>query len=183
MAGNGKPPISGATRRFRRFGSRVRLLFGSSIGAVTSSHPIMAARRPRKSATPRNRNAMPATVSKAAKSKRGRTPAATTPFLIRTQGVELDDATRAFARQRAGERLGKFARHVERITLHLDDVSGPKGAKVIACRVIIRTPRLEPLVVDSENATAREAISRTIDRAERSLRRAIERVETGRTRR
>jgi hypothetical protein len=39
------------------------------------------------------------------------------------------------------------------------------------------------LVVDSENATAREAISRTIDRAERSLRRAIERVETGRTRR
>jgi hypothetical protein len=42
---------------------------------------------------------------------------------------------------------------------------------------------MEPLVVDSEDGTVREAIGRTIERAERSLRRAIERVETARTRR
>jgi hypothetical protein len=143
----------------------------------------MAVRRPRTSAKRSDRKPLPATVGKAKKSKRGRTEAAATPLQIRSPGVALDEATKAFARQRAGARLGKFARHVERITLYVDDVSGPKGPKVIGCRIVIRAPRFESLVVDSEDATPRDAIARTIERAERSLRRAIERIETARTKR
>ncbi len=135
----------------------------------------LAARRER-------RVALPEAVPKDGKAGRGRTTATTTPLAIRAHGVAVTAATRAFARERAGFNLSKFALYVERVTLYLEDLSGPVGAPLVACRAVIAASRLEPIVVETTSADVRDAIERTLERSERTLRRAVERIERRKTR-
>jgi hypothetical protein len=96
--------------------------------------------------------------------------------------VVLDKAARDFARRVIASQLSKFSRRIQRIVLHIDDVSGPKGAPVVSCRAVIHVARMEPITVESESPDTISSIARTIERCERSLRRTVERRETRRTR-
>ncbi len=135
-------------------------------------------RSPRKVSARRERRAPlpePEVLSKEGKSARGRTTASTTPLVIRTHGVDLDDATRTFAHERAGFKLAKFALYIEQVTLHVDNVSRPTGTPAIACRAVISAAGFDPIVVESESRDVRDVIEQTLERSERSVRRAIER--------
>jgi hypothetical protein len=105
----------------------------------------------------------------------GRTWAAWTPLAVRASGVQLDTAFRARIRQRAGWRLGKFAPHLERLTVRFEDVNGPRGGKDIVCKIKVVISGRPSIVVEELAGTAAEAFDRADDRAERAVRRSLDR--------
>jgi ribosome-associated translation inhibitor RaiA len=105
----------------------------------------------------------------------GRTPSAETPLTIIAPDVGVDLAFRQYVRQRAGFQLGKLAYSIDRVTVRLHRISGPKGGAAYRCRVKVMLPRLEPIVVDEVARVPRDAFDRAIEVAERSVKRALTR--------
>jgi ribosome-associated translation inhibitor RaiA len=128
---------------------------------------------PRRKRTQR-RAAMGTAANVRPRTERGRTPSAETPLAI----VAPDGAPAAFrdhVRGRAGFHLGKLAHSIERVTVRLHHISGPKGAPAFRCRVKLVLPGLETVVIEAVERAPHDAFDRAIDVAERAVRRALAR--------
>jgi ribosome-associated translation inhibitor RaiA len=97
---------------------------------------------------------------------------------VRLSGVELDAATRDRMHRRFGRKLGKFALHIERATVRLYDVNGPRGGVDTACRVKVVLSGKPSVVTEQKATNASAAFDRTVDSAERAVRRLIGRRKT-----
>jgi hypothetical protein len=111
---------------------------------------------------------------KSAKRNAGATGASVTPLAIRTTGVDLPEGFRRWVRERAGRRLGKFAMHVERVTVRFEDLNGPRGGIDTECRIKIVISGLPSVIVEARAAGAPKAFDGAIGRATRVLRRHLE---------
>lgn len=103
----------------------------------------------------------------------GRTPADRTPVAVRTTGLDIDQEVRDYARHRLGIRLGKFAAEIQRASVRLEDVNGPRGGVDTVCRIKVVLRGLPTVVAQDVAEGIREAIDRASHIAERSVRRAI----------
>ena len=87
----------------------------------------------------------------------------------------VPDALARHARHRVVTALGRFARHVRDVRVHLRDANGPRGGVDKRCLVTIRlkrSPRL--LVIDDIDAAFTTAIDRAADRAGRAISRVLD---------
>jgi ribosome-associated translation inhibitor RaiA len=134
----------------------------------------MAARRPKTA----RRAPMGVAAHAAPRQTRGRTDTLTTPVTVRARGVEVDDALRDYIHARTGFKLGKFAESIERVSVRLEDVSGPKGAPSRRCAVKVVVTRHESILVQVVDSDHRPAFDNAMDAAERAVRRSLERVRT-----
>jgi hypothetical protein len=75
-----------------------------------------------------------------------------------------------------GFRLGKHARHIERVTVRFEDVNGPRGGIDTVCRIKVVLSGLASIVVEEKASDAVEAFNRADDRVERAVRHAIGRA-------
>ena len=57
----------------------------------------------------------------------GRTSAPLVPAAIRVTGVSLEPEHRDYIRKRLGSKLGKYATSIERVSVRVRDVNGPRG--------------------------------------------------------
>jgi ribosome-associated translation inhibitor RaiA len=121
------------------------------------------------------RQRFPSKLSRADKRSAGRTAAARTPLNVRTEGVELDPALQDYVLDRAGRKFGKFARHVERVTVRFEDANGPRGGVDLDCRVKMVLSGAPSIIVSKRAAEPRTAFDVAADAAERTLRRTVER--------
>lgn len=117
----------------------------------------------------------------------GRTTAALVPAHIRIDGVQLDRDHRDYIRQRLGMKLGKFATSIERVTVRVRDVNGPRGGVDHACRMKVVLEGLPTVVVEERSDSLEAAVNGALAGAERAVRRTIQRRRTkpargGRTR-
>jgi ribosome-associated translation inhibitor RaiA len=94
---------------------------------------------------------------------------------MRTAGVRLEPGFPGYARERVGFKLGKFARSIERTTVRFEDVNGPRGGIDSVCRIKVVVSGMASVLVEETAGSAREAFDRALDRAERSVRRALQR--------
>ena len=78
-----------------------------------------------------------------------------TPTSIRVDGVALDDQDRADIRRRTRTLFGRYGAVVERVTVRIRDVNGPRGGVDIACRIKVVLSRL-PSVVAERRTTSLE---------------------------
>lgn len=115
-------------------------------------------------------------VPRSEKRSAGRTAVSETPLAIRTSGVRLDERTRNHVRSRLGRALGKFALHVERITVRLRDVNGPRGGVDQLCSVKVVMSGRPSVVAEERGRTPREAFDRAATVAERAVRRSLARA-------
>lgn len=123
------------------------------------------------------------TVSRPQRRVAGRTWASRTPLAVRTSGASLTPALREQVHRRLGFRLGKFAPHIERLTVRFEDVNGPKGGKDTGCSIKVVISGRPSIVVTELAGNAAQAFNRADDRVERAVRRAIGRAqERGRLR-
>ena len=106
----------------------------------------------------------------------GRTSAPRTPLALRTSGLSIDPELRGYVHRRLGWRLGKFAPHIERLTVRFEDVNGPRGGLDVACKIKAVIAGLPSVVVAELAHDARKAFDRADDRAERAVRRALGRA-------
>ena len=70
---------------------------------------------------------LPAWIPRPVKRESGRTDPLRTPAHVRLLGVELDDDEQAYVRRKLGMKLGKFATSIERISVRVTDMNGPRG--------------------------------------------------------
>lgn len=113
---------------------------------------------------------------KAAKATKGRTAGPDTPLNVRTSGVNVDEDTRRLIALRVGRKLSKHALHIERTTVRLEDINGPRGGVDMACRIKVVLSNLPSVVVEERADKSVLALNRAVDAAERAVRRALGRA-------
>lgn len=121
------------------------------------------------------KRAFPPVVDKETKRVAGRTAPGRTPLNLRLSGVSLPDDVNDYIRERAARKLGKFAYHIERVTVRLRDVNGPRGGVDIECSIKVVLTGAPSIVVTDQDETARKAFDVVMSSTERTVRRQIER--------
>jgi CBS domain-containing protein len=144
-------------------------------GPGIEAAPGAQRRRQPESAT---RAPMPARIPRGAKRASGRTASAQTPAHIRAIGVPLDRSDRDYLRRKLGAKLGKFARAIERTSVRIKDVNGPRGGKDKVCRIKVVLSGLPSVVVEERHASLQAAMDRALSRTERAVRRSVQRRRT-----
>lgn len=115
---------------------------------------------------------------------RGRTDATETPLTVRTRNVELSDAARDYVQSRAGFRLSRFARPIERVSVRFDRVrSIGTSAPSIRCRIKVVVSRLQSVLVEATARTVELAFGDALNASSRWVNHLQERRRKVRRRR
>jgi putative sigma-54 modulation protein len=140
-------------------GSTMRLR-GSSIGVRQRSPDSSVGR-----ARPRN---------KAAK-RAGSTQAPQIPAYIRAAQGDLASSDRDYIRRKLGTKLGKFASSIERVSVRIEDVNGPRGGVDQLCRIKVVLRGLPSVVLESRDASLNAAVDGALSGVHRTVRRTLQR--------
>jgi putative sigma-54 modulation protein len=101
--------------------------------------------------------------------------------------MQIDIQARQFSRTRAlsyyTERrlrfaLTRFEQRIQRISIWLTDVNGPKGGRDKHCRLHVVLPGKTDVIVEDTQVNLYAAINRAIDRAGRTLVRKFDRQQS-----
>ncbi len=121
------------------------------------------------------RSSFPGWIPKAVKRKSGRTDVPLVPAHIRMLGVDLSKEQRASIRQTLSVKLGKFANSIERISVRVEDVNGPRGGIDHVCRIKVVLSGLPSVVYEARNESPDAAIGNALTGTERAVRRSLNR--------
>ena len=113
-------------------------------------------------------------LSRAEKSKRGRTEVTSTPLAIRSR-VPLESVERERIRSLLGRKLAKYATHIERATIRIDDVNGPRGGVDTICKIKIVISGSPSIVVEERGVVVEDVVVVAARVAARAVRREVER--------
>lgn len=92
---------------------------------------------------------------------------------VRVIGTGLDDDQRAYVGRKLGMKLGKFASSIERVSVRVTDVNGPRGGVDQRCRVKVVLSGLPSVVVERRHASTEAAIDTALRATEESVRRIV----------
>lgn len=79
-------------------------------------------------------------------------------------------------RARVGRQLGKFSRDIERVTVRLEDVNGPRGGVDVSCRLKVVLSGRRSVVVEERAESTWQAFMAASDAAARSVRKTVDRT-------
>ncbi len=125
------------------------------------------------------RQPLPAAVGKHHKREVGRAGANETPLNIRTHKVALDPSIEDYVRDRAGRKLGKFAVHVQRVTVRFDDINGPRHGVDIVCKIKVAMEGSPSIVITETASHPRDSFDFAIDAAEKAVQRDLDKRGRG----
>jgi hypothetical protein len=91
---------------------------------------------------------------------------------VRVIGVSIDEEQEAYIRRKLGTKLGKYASSIERISVRLTDMNGPRGGVDQRCRVKVVLSALPSVVVERRHAE----VDAAIDTALRATSAAVGRI-------
>jgi hypothetical protein len=132
-----------------------------------------SARPPRR--TTAQRSALPDSLPRGAKVVRGRTAEIPPPGHIRVLGVTVSSRDRDEIARKLGMRLGKFAASIERVSVRLIDVNGPKGGVDYTCLIKVVLSGLPSVVVERQDSVLTRAVNAAIDATTQAVRRSLQR--------
>jgi ribosome-associated translation inhibitor RaiA len=125
------------------------------------------------------RRPLPTHLTRPAKRTAGRTDAARTPAHVRTRRIAIPPDLPEYVRRRLGFKLGKYARSIERASVRLDDVNGPKGGVDKICLIKVVLAGRASVVVSVRRHDVREACDEALDRIEARVRKELGRARLG----
>lgn len=97
------------------------------------------------------------------------------PVHIRAPQVDLGVVERDYIRLKLSRKLGKYASSIERISVRIEDVNGPRGGVDQSCRIKSVLRGLSSVVFESRNESLNAAVDAALSGAERAVRRTLER--------
>ena len=109
--------------------------------------------------------------AKIGKASRGRTPVETTPFAIRTVGVDLPKGFAEWIRTDLAMKLRHAAPLILRGTVRFEDVNGPKGGTDTVCRIKLVVSGRPSIQVEEIAANAQAAFALALPVVVRAVRR------------
>ncbi|NGZ08434.1 MAG: hypothetical protein CV088_03485 [Nitrospira sp. LK70] len=121
------------------------------------------------------RLSFPGWIPRAVKRKSGRTDVPLVPAHIRMLGVDLSKEQRASIRRTLSMKLGKFANSIERISVRVKDVNGPRGGIDHVCRIKVVLSGLPSVVYEAQDESPDAAIGSALTGTERAVRRSLKR--------
>jgi putative sigma-54 modulation protein len=92
---------------------------------------------------------------------------------IRMGGVELTREDRAYINHKIDAKVGKLEAPVQRVSLRLEDVNGPRGGVDKLCRAKVVVSGRPSVVVERRDRSARAAVDETLDATARAVRKAL----------
>ena len=117
-------------------------------------------------------------IPRPAKLRLNRHAASDTPAHIRAVDAPIGAEDRAYVRRKLGMKLGKFARAIERVSVRIKDVNGPRGGIDKLCRIKVVLSALPSVVVEQQHASLQAAVDRALRRTESAVRRSVKRRRT-----
>jgi ribosome-associated translation inhibitor RaiA len=90
-------------------------------------------------------------------------------------GIDLNPDDRSYVRRKLGMKLGKFATSIERVSVRVEDVNGPRGGVDQACRIKVVLIGLPSVVFQARDASLEAAIDGAVAGTERTVRRSVQR--------
>ncbi len=174
-----------ARKRVRKTRARARAKKSKASAEPAPGHgpitgrltPTLGRRRVRRPESP-ERAPFAERIPRPAKREMGRSAPEEIPTYIRAVGTELDDADRNYIRRKLGRKLGRFAFSIERASVRVEDVNGPRGGIDKRCRIKIVLTGLPSVLVDEQHHALQAAIDGALVRVERAVRRAVEERRT-----
>ena len=100
------------------------------------------------------------------------------PAHIRAVDTSIEAEDRAELRHKLGAKLGKFAPAIERVSVRIKDVNGPRGGVDKVCRIKVVLSGLPSVVVEQQHASLQLAIDGALRRTERAVRQSVQRRRT-----
>ena len=97
------------------------------------------------------------------------------PAHIRVLGAKLNNDTRRYMRQKLSRALEKFAQSIERVTVRVKDVNGPRGGIDQLCRIKVVLSKLPSVLVETRHALLDVAFRSALARTERAVRKSVQR--------
>lgn len=94
---------------------------------------------------------------------------------VRVSGVTLGDDEREYLRRRLRDRLGKYAGSIERVTVRVKDVNGPRGGVDKACRIKVVLGGFPSVVYEHQAPSLKFAVTGALNGVERAVKRLLER--------
>lgn len=108
----------------------------------------------------------------------GIVPTSRTPTYIRSVDSVLSPGDREYLRRKLGQKLRKFASAVERSSVRVEDVNGPRGGADKRCRIKVVLRGLPSVVVEELHESLHAAMDGALTRMERAVHRTTERRRT-----
>jgi hypothetical protein len=97
------------------------------------------------------------------------------PIHIRVAGRAIGQKHRDDIARKLATKLGKFAPAIERITIRLSDVNGPKGGRDQKCQIKVVLGGLSSVVVNEMDVTLLRVADRAIAAAALAVQRTVQR--------
>jgi CBS domain-containing protein len=167
--------MSRAERQLLRAPSSSNRLGGQPvISRRWRAQPKISRKRPRATDN-KKQEPLAAGVPRALKRHAGRTAAPLVPANIRVAGVKLNRDDRAYIRQTLGNKLGKYANSIERVSVRVKDVNGPKGGIDQVCRIKVVLSGLPSVVFECQATSLKDAVNGALTGVERVVRRTVQR--------
>jgi ribosome-associated translation inhibitor RaiA len=97
------------------------------------------------------------------------------PAHIRVLGANLSKDTRSEIRNKLNRKLGKVAKAIERVSVRVKDINGPRGGIDQVCRIKVVLSNLSSVVFEAQDASLDVAIGSALTGIERAARRSLQR--------
>ena len=121
------------------------------------------------------RSSFPGWIPRPHKGKSGRSDVPLVPAHIRVLEADLTKDQRTYLRKKLGMKLGKFARSIERVSVRVKDVNGPRGGIDHVCRIKVVLSGLPSVVYEAKDESLDAAIGSALVGTERAVRRSLKR--------
>lgn len=118
---------------------------------------------------------MAARVPRRAKRHAGRTSSAEVPVYIRAAGTQLEPGHRDYIRRKLGRKLGKFTMSIERASVRIEDINGPRGGVDKRCRIKVVLSGLPSVMAEESRDTVPAAVDAALVTVERAVRGPVRR--------
>ena len=101
-----------------------------------------------------------------------------TPLYIRSAAFMLDEGDVNYLRHKLSRKLAKFETAIERTSVRVDDVNGPRGGRDKRCRIKVVLNGLPSVYVEEQHESLQAAIDRALARIEHAVRQVVQRRRT-----
>lgn len=97
------------------------------------------------------------------------------PAHIRAAGTAADQADKDYLRRKLGRKLGKFARSIQRVSVRIEDVNGPRGGIDQRCTIKVTLADLPSVIIEANSDSLQAAMDDALARLERAVKQALQR--------
>jgi hypothetical protein len=91
-------------------------------------------------------------------------------LVVRHSGDGLGEIAAEKAAEVLSKALRRFSHRIERVSLYLEDINGPRGGADKQCRCVVHGARMRPIVIRDQDAQTMRLLNRVANRTVRVLR-------------